>query len=440
MKPETLLFWALYFYEKECKEGEKMNAEIIAVGTELLMGQIVNTNSAYLAQELAKNSIPTYYQQVVGDNEERMVEAIELAASRSELIILSGGLGPTTDDITKQVLARFLEVPLVEDEKALQKVIEFHVRSHRDMSENNRRQALTFEGGTVFENHNGLAVGCGFEKDGRQFIVLPGQPNELKMMMQKEVLPFLRKKVSKVDLFESRYLRFFGIGESRLVTILEDLIEEQTNPTIAPYAGKFEVMLRLTANGETEEECRDLLDGMELLIQSQVGEFFYGYGDHNTLQEVTVGLLKESGLTIASAESLTGGLFAASVVAFEGSSSYFQGGTVAYQREAKETQLGIDSTLLDQYGMVSAECAKAMAEQARFHYQSDLGISFTGVAGPSEMEGKEVGTIFVALASRTDVEVLELHLARNRNDNREFAVQHGWNLLRKYFLKQVRTK
>ena len=395
MKPETLLFWALYFYEKECKEGEKMNAEIIAVGTELLMGQIVNTNSAYLAQELAKNSIPTYYQQVVGDNEERMVEAIELAASRSDLIILSGGLGPTTDDITKQVLARFLEVPLVEDEKALQKVIEFHVRSHRDMSENNRRQALAFEGGIVFKNHNGLAVGCGFEKYGRQFIVLPGPPN---------------------------------------------LIEEQTNPTIAPYAGKFEVMLRLTANGETEEECRDLLDGMELLIQSQVGEFFYGYGDHNTLQEVTVDLLKESGLTIACAESLTGGLFAASVVAFEGSSSYFQGGTVAYQREAKETQLGIDSTLLDQYGMVSAECAKAMAEQARLHYQSDLGISFTGVAGPSEMEGKEVGTIFVALASQSDVEVLELHLARNRNDNREFAVQHGWNLLRKYFLKQVRTK
>ena len=314
------------------------------------------------------------------------------------------------------------------------------MRSHRDMSENNRRQALAFEGGTVFKNHNGLAVGCGFEKDGRQFIVLPGPPNELKMMMQKEVLPFLRKKVGKVDLFESRYLRFFGIGESRLVTILENLIEEQTNPTIAPYAGKFEVMLRLTANGETEEECRDLLDGMELLIQSQVGEFFYGYGDHNTLQEVTVDLLKESGLTIACAESLTGGLFAASVVAFEGSSSYFQGGTVAYQREAKETQLGIDSTLLDQYGMVSGECAKAMAEQARLHYQSDLGISFTGVAGPSEMEGKEVGTIFVALASQSDVEVLELHLARNRNDNREFAVQHGWNLLRKYFLKQVRTK
>ena len=260
------------------------------------------------------------------------------------------------------------------------------------------------------------------------------------MMMQKEVLPFLRKKVGKVDLFESRYLRFFGIGESRLVTILEDLIEGQTNPTIAPYAGKFEVMLRLTANGKTEEECQDLLDGMELLIQSQVGEFFYGYGDHNTLQEVTVELLKESGLTIASAESLTGGLFAASVVAFEGSSAYFQGGTVAYQREAKETQLGIDSTLLDQYGMVSAECAKAMAEQARLHYQSDLGISFTGVAGPSEMEGKEVGTIFVALASQTDVEVLELHLARTRNDNREFAVQHGWNLLRKYLLKQVRTK
>ena len=417
-----------------------MNAEIIAVGTELLMGQIVNTNSAYLAQELAKNHIPTYYQQVVGDNEERMMEAIELAASRSELIILTGGLGPTTDDITKQVLARFLEVPLIEDEKALQKVIDYHVRSHRDMSENNRRQALAFEGGTIFENHNGLAVGCGFEKDNRQFIVLPGPPYELKMMMEKEVLPFLRKKLGNVDLFESRYLRFFGIGESRLVTILETLIEEQTNPTIAPYAGKYEVMLRITANGETEEECQDLLDGMELLIQAEVGEFFYGYGDHNSLEEVTVSLLKESGLTLASAESLTGGLFVSSVVNFEGSSAYFQGGTVAYQREAKETQLGIDASLLDKFGMVSAECATEMAKQVRRHFQSDLGISFTGVAGPSEMEGKEVGTVFVALASKEEVEVIELHLARNRNGNREFAVQHGWNLLRKYLLKHSQTK
>lgn len=411
-----------------------MNAEIIAVGTELLMGQIVNTNSAYLAQELAKLSIPTYYQQVVGDNEERMLEAIELASSRSDLILLSGGLGPTTDDITKQMVAKYIGQPLVEHPEALAKVIAYHEQSHREMTPNNRRQALIFPDGIVFENHNGLAVGCGVEFEGKWFIILPGPPRELKKMMETEVVPFLKKHYASDAQFQSRYLRFFGIGESRLATELDDLFENQTNPTLAPYAGTYEVMLRLTANGTSKEECTQLLDELEQTIMNRVGDYFYGYGEQESLLSVTSQLLKQSGLTISTAESLTGGLFASTLVSVAGSSSYFKGGTVAYQKEAKIHQLQIDEELLDHYGMVSKECAQAMAKNVRRLYQSDLGISFTGVAGPEQMENKEVGTIFVAIADEKQVETIELHLARTRNGNREFTVQHGLDLLRKYLV------
>lgn len=417
-----------------------MKAEIITVGTELLMGQVINTNSATIARELAKLSIPTYYQQTVGDNPERMLENIQLASSRSDLIILSGGLGPTTDDITKQVLAKFVQKELVEDKDAMDKIIRFHQQSHRPMSPNNRLQALAFKDETVFKNHNGLAIGGAVETDKNTFIVLPGPPSELKMMLEKEVVPYLKEKVSNEGTFVSRYLRFFGIGESRLVTDLEQLIEEQINPTIAPYAGMYEVVLRLTANGDTKEECERLLDELEEKILSIESEYFYGYGEYESLLSITSELLKNSGLSIASAESLTGGLFASTLVSIDGSSQYVLGSCVAYQESIKKNQLQVPQEILENYGMVSAECAEAMAENVRTIFGSDLGISFTGVAGPSPMEGKEVGTIFISLADGLETKTIELHLARNRNGNREFAVQYGLNELRKYLLKKQQNK
>ena len=413
-----------------------MKAEIITVGTELLMGQVINTNSATIARELAKLSIPTYYQQTVGDNPERMLESIQLANSRSDLIILCGGLGPTTDDITKQVLAKFVQKELVEDRQAMEKIIRYHEQTHREMSPNNRLQALAFDGEIVFKNHNGLAIGGAVETDSTIFIVLPGPPSELKMMLEKEAIPYLKEKVSNEGTFISRYLRFFGIGESRLVTDLEQLIEEQTNPTIAPYAGMYEVVLRLTANGDTKEECEQLLDELEEKILSVEGEYFYGYGEYETLLSITSELLKHSGLSIASAESLTGGLFASTLISVEGSSQYVLGSCVAYQEAVKKNQLQVSQEILGTYGMVSAECAEAMAENVRKIFGSDVGISFTGIAGPSPMEEKEVGTVFVSLADGSQTKTIELHLARNRNGNREYAVQYGLNELRKYLLKK----
>ena len=415
---------------------ESMKAELITVGTELLMGQVINTNSATIARELAKLSIPTYYQQTVGDNSERILESIQLASGRSDLIILCGGLGPTTDDITKQVLAQFVGKDLVEDKEAMEKIIRYHEQSHREMSPNNRLQALAFDGGKIFKNHNGLAIGGAVETDKNIFIVLPGPPSELMMMLEKEAVPYLKNKVLKEGTFVSRYLRFFGIGESRLVTDLEEMIDEQTNPTIAPYAGMYEVVLRLTANGGTKEECEQLLNHLEEKILAIESEYFYGYGEYETLLTITSQLLKESSLTIASAESLTGGLFASTLISVEGSSQYVLGSCVAYQEGVKKNQLQVPREILETYGMVSIECAEAMAENVRQLFGSDLGISFTGIAGPSPMEGKEVGTVFVSLADGLETKTIELHLARNRNGNREYAVQYGLNELRKYLLEK----
>ena len=413
-----------------------MKAELITVGTELLMGQVINTNSATIARELAKLSIPTYYQQTVGDNSERILESIQLASGRSDLIILCGGLGPTTDDITKQVLAQFVGKDLVEDKEAMEKIIRYHEQSHREMSPNNRLQALAFDGGKIFKNHNGLAIGGAVETDKNIFIVLPGPPSELMMMLEKEAVPYLKNKVLKEGTFVSRYLRFFGIGESRLVTDLEEMIDEQTNPTIAPYAGMYEVVLRLTANGGTKEECEQLLNHLEEKILAIESEYFYGYGEYETLLTITSQLLKESSLTIASAESLTGGLFASTLISVEGSSQYVLGSCVAYQEAVKKNQLQVSQEILETYGMVSVECAEVMAENVRKIFGSDLGISFTGIAGPSPMEEKEVGTVFISLADGLETKTIELHLARNRNGNREFAVQYGLNELRKYLLKK----
>ncbi|MCQ9208971.1 competence/damage-inducible protein A [Granulicatella seriolae] len=415
-----------------------MNVEIIAVGTELLMGQIINTNSAYLAKELASLSLTSYYQQVVGDNMARLIDAIDLASSRADIIILTGGLGPTTDDITKQALATYLGEELVEDKSALDKIIAYHVQSHRDMPENNRRQALTFKNGQVLANHNGLAIGSYLVKDSKSYLVLPGPPSELRLMFEEEARPLLENEFGQTIQFESRYLRFFGIGESKLVTVLAPLIDQQTNPTIAPYAGKYEVVLRLTANGKSKEECIVLLDNLEEKIMADVREYFYGYGEHGSLVEEVAKLLEETNETISVAESLTGGLFQASLVEQSGISSVFKGGIVSYQRSAKESVLQVPKDLLDEFGMVSKECAHAMAENVRKLFDSDIAISFTGVAGPEPLEGKEVGTVFIGIVDRQTSANFEFHFARNRNGNREFAVQQGLDVLRRWLLSRRR--
>ena len=373
-----------------------MKAEIIAVGTEILTGQIVNTNAQFLSEKLASLGIDVYYHVAVGDNEGRLFSTIETASKRSDLVILCGGLGPTEDDLTKQTLAKFLGKELVFDPTALAKLDTFFAsRPDYVRTPNNERQAQMIAGSIPLQNRTGLAVGGLIEVDGVTYVVLPGPPSELKPMVNEQLVPHL---TTGEQLF-SRVLRFFGIGESQLVTILADIIEKQSDPTVAPYA--------------------------------KTGELFYGYGDDNSMAKVAFDLLKRTGKTITAAESLTAGLFQATLADFSGASSIFAGGFVTYSLEEKSKMLSIPAQELEQHGVVSHFTAQAMASQARKLTGSDYGVSLTGVAGPDSLEGHPAGTVFIGLATPNGVDSVQVNIAgRSRADVREIAVLHAFNLVR----------
>ena len=416
-----------------------MKAEIIAVGTEILTGQIVNTNAQFLSEKLAEIGVDVYFQTAVGDNETRLISLLEIAQKRSNLVILTGGLGPTEDDLTKQTLAQFLGRHLTFDAQAQAKLDDFFAhRPDYARTPNNERQAQIVEGSIPLSNETGLAVGGMIEVDGVTYVVLPGPPSELKPMVLNELLPRL---TTGAKLY-SRVLRFFGIGESQLVTILSDLIEEQTDPTIAPYAKTGEVTLRLSTKATSQEEARKALDNIEEKILARqtfegiaLKEICYGYGEKASLASVVVEELKKKKQTITAAESLTAGLFQATLADFSGASTIFKGGFVTYSLEEKAKMLDIPQVELEEYGVVSAFTAEKMANQARLKTKSDFGISLTGVAGPDSLEGHPAGTVFIGLSQASGTEVIQVNIAgRSRADVRKIAVMHAFNLVRKALL------
>jgi len=416
-----------------------MKAEIIAVGTEILTGQIVNTNAQFLSEKLAEIGVDVYFQTAVGDNETRLISLLEIAQKRSNLVILTGGLGPTEDDLTKQTLAQFLGRHLTFDAQAQAKLDDFFAhRPDYARTPNNERQAQIVEGSIPLPNETGLAVGGMIEVDGVTYVVLPGPPSELKPMVLNELLPRL---TTGAKLY-SRVLRFFGIGESQLVTILSDLIEEQTDPTIAPYAKTGEVTLRLSTKATSQEEARKALDNIEEKILARqtfegiaLKEICYGYGEKASLASVVVEELKKKKQTITAAESLTAGLFQATLADFSGASTIFKGGFVTYSLEEKAKMLDIPQVELEEYGVVSAFTAEKMANQARLKTKSDFGISLTGVAGPDSLEGHPAGTVFIGLSQASGTEVIQVNIAgRSRADVRKIAVMHAFNLVRKALL------
>ena len=412
-----------------------MNAEIIAIGTELLMGQVVNTNASFLSRELSSLGINVYHQIVVGDNPTRMAEVIEAAEQRSDLIILSGGLGPTKDDITKQVLAEHLNKKLILDKSTMEKITMYHESRKRLMTENNRLQAMVIEESTILKNETGLAAGMFLTQNNQFYVLLPGPPSELEPMFIKEVKPLLMKKNQNETYIVSRVMRFFDIGESQLAAELDDLIEHQENPTLATYAGKHEVTLRLTANGSSEEACYLLLDNMEVSIQKRIGSYFYGYGEDNRLENVGADLLKERKLTLTAAESLTGGAFQSQLTSISGASQYFKGGIVTYSNESKKEILGVSKETIKNEGAVSAQCAIEMAQNAREMFNVDLGLSFTGVAGPDKLENQEVGTVWIGLSVKGQPTFAkEYHLGKGRENNRDRSVMSGLELIRRTLL------
>lgn len=418
-----------------------MKAEIIAVGTEILTGQIVNTNAQFLSEKFAELGIDVYFQTAVGDNEERLLSILDLAR-RSDMIVLCGGLGPTDDDLTKQTLAKFLNRSLVFDDQARDKLNRFFAARPAVLrTSNNERQAQIVEGAIPLQNRTGLAVGALLEIEDKTYIVLPGPPSELKPMVQEQLLPLIDQDHQQLY---SRVLRFFGISESQLVTILDDFIKKQTDPTIAPYAKTGEVTLRLSTKSQSQAKAEQKLDQLEaklLAVQSledrPLSSYFYAYGDDNSLAQVTFDLLKSSGKTITAAESLTAGLFQATLADFSGASNVFNGGFVTYSMEEKSKMLDIPLADLQAHGVVSAFTAEAMAAGARSKTGADIAVSLTGVAGPDSLEGQPAGTVFLGLAT---ADSLESHLikinGRSRSDVREIAVLHAFDQVRKTLLKE----
>ncbi|WP_349410566.1 competence/damage-inducible protein A [Pseudalkalibacillus sp. SCS-8] len=412
-----------------------MNAEVIAIGSELLLGQIANTNGQFISKHLAEEGINVYYHTVVGDNKQRLIGSIETAEKRSDLLIFTGGLGPTKDDLTKETIAEHLGVSLVENEEAMALIEGYYAKTGQTMSENNKRQALVFEGAEVLPNNNGMAPGMALQQNGTTYVLLPGPPKEMQPMFMNYVIPYVKGASQEDALIHSRVLRFYGIGESALETRIMDLIDKQTNPTIAPLAGHFEVTLRLTAKCDTKEQGEEMIDQLEKEILDRVGEYFYGYNE-TTLAAEVMQKLQDTDQTLACAESLTGGYFGHDLTKLSGIGQVFLGGIICYQNEIKRDHLKIPQSVLDNEGAVSEKCAKLMAENVRSLFDSDYGISFTGVAGPNDMEGKSPGTVFIGVASESGTNVYPLQLAGGRNAVRSRTVNYGLF----YLLKELSGK
>ncbi len=419
-----------------------MKAELIAVGTEILTGQITNTNAQFLSEKLAELGIDVYFHTAVGDNENRLLSVLDQSSKRSDLVILCGGLGPTEDDLTKQTLAKFLGKELIFDEEASKKLDSFFAtRPKHTRTPNNERQAQIVEGAVPLQNLTGLAVGGIITVEGVTYVVLPGPPSELKPMVNQELIPALTENHTTLY---SRVLRFFGVGESQLVTIIKDLIVNQTDPTIAPYAKVGEVTLRLSTKASSQEEADRKLDVLEEQIRStktldgkSLSDLIYGYGESNSLAYEVFYLLKKYGKTITAAESLTAGLFQASVADFPGASQVFKGGFVTYSMEEKAKMLGIPLSKLEEHGVVSHFTAEKMAEGARVKTDSDYGIALTGVAGPDGLEGHQAGTVFIGIADRKQVRSIKVVIGgRSRSDVRYISTLYAFNLVRQALLQE----
>lgn len=408
-----------------------MNAEIITVGTELLLGDIVNTNSQFLSRELAAYGIGMLYQSTVGDNLGRLGEVLRLAMSRSDLVLLTGGLGPTQDDLTRETVADVLGLPLVLHEESLRRMEEYFRNTGREMTENNKKQVMLPEGCVVFPNDHGTAPGCAVERYGQSILLLPGPPRELIPMFNDYVAPYL-SRFSGGTIY-SQTVGVFGLSESAVAERLADLVCGE-NPTVAPYAKDGEVVLRVTASAGNQEDARAMCAPVTEEIRKRLGANVYGV-DAGSLQKAVVSLLKEKAIQIATAESCTAGLLSTRITEVPGASAVFECGIAAYSKEIKHNVLGVPASMLEEHGAVSPEVACAMAMGARRVGGAKLGVGITGVAGPDPSEDKPVGTVYVALADEKRVWVKQIvagHGAGDRDYIRHLATSHALDLVRRY--------
>ena len=394
-----------------------MNCELISVGTEILLGDIVNTNAQFLSRELAQLGINVLFQCTVGDNRERLLTTLEEALKRNDILLLTGGLGPTPDDMTKEVCAEFFEKELILHEPSLKKIEDFFRLKNVIMPENNKKQALIPEDAIILENENGTAPGCIMEKNGKSIIILPGPPKEMVPMFLDGVKPYL-KKLSH-ETIVSHNIRTFGIGESAMTEKVIDLLENG-NPTVAPYAKNGEALLRITAKAENEEEAEKLLSPLVKEAENRLGSYVYGI-DVGSVEEAAVKLLKEKNLTVAFAESCTGGLCAKRITDISGASSVFHCGVVSYSNEIKHNILGVNKENLERYGAVSSIVAAEMALGVKKLSGATFGVAATGMAGPtSDDPNIPVGTIYIAVTDGSELYIKKLNTGHSSKDCRDY--------------------
>ena len=411
-----------------------MTVEIVCVGTELLLGNIVNTNAAYLAEQCAGIGLSCYYQSVVGDNKERLLETIKTAIGRSDIVLLSGGLGPTQDDLTKETAALAMGKTLVLDEHSRQRIQEYFTKKGMEITDNNWKQAYVPEGCIVLDNDNGTAPGIIIEGETTRVILLPGPPNELKPMFEQSVRPYLEKLEPGVIC--SRIVKICGVPESTVETKIKDLIDAHSNPTIAPYAKTGEVHLRVTAKASDEKEAKKLMKPIVRELKARFGMDIYSTEEGMQLSGAVVELLIANGLTVSTAESCTGGMLAARLIDVPGVSECFKSGYITYSNKAKRRILGVKKTTLEKYGAVSEQTAKEMAKGAAFLSKADVAVAITGIAGPDGGTAeKPVGLVYIACQICGKTFVKELKLSGNRNKIRENTVAQALILMRKCILE-----
>lgn len=412
-----------------------MIVELVSTGTELLLGQIVNTNAVFLANRLNEIGFDVLYQTTVGDNRSRMAAVFETALARADIVITSGGLGPTQGDITKEVSANLLNIPLIMHQPSLKRIADFFKRRQIPMAENNQRQALVPEGAIIVDNERGTAPGIIIESKEKTVIHLPGPPTELEYMFMKSIKPYLQQRFGQQGIIVSKVLRAYGLGESSLEEAIKDYILSQSNPTIALLVRSGEVIVRLTAKAPTAEAATLLIATLENNIRNRIGDYIFGIND-DTLEEVVGKLLTEKQLSVALAESCTGGLVTSLLTDVAGSSAYLKGSIVCYSNEVKMKAIGVDQATLEKYGAVSEETALQMAVGARKIFHTAIAVGITGIAGPGgATDTKPVGLVFIAVDGPLGTKCYEYHFIGQRKEIKHSTALAALNQLYRYALK-----
>ncbi|MBD7913369.1 competence/damage-inducible protein A [Clostridium cibarium] len=411
-----------------------MKAEIIAVGTEILLGDIVNTNAQFLSKELASIGIGVYRQEVVGDNQARLIEAIDEALKRSDIVITTGGLGPTGDDLTKETVCKYFEMELELHKESYETLLSIFKRAGKEVTESNLKQVYFPRNAKVLANPNGTAPGAIFEKNNKIIVILPGPPKEMKPMYLNHVKKFLIPMGNGI--IKSEVVRVLGLGESFAAEKLKDIIDSGVNPTVAPYAKEEDVIFRITASGKDGNEALDLIKPVKEAIKEKLGIDCYAEGENTKLEEVIGDLLINKGLTISTAESCTGGMIASRLINYPGISQAFLEGAVTYSNEAKVRTLGVSQDTLKRYGAVSEETAKEMALGLSKRTGSDISIVTTGIAGPGGgTEEKPVGLVYIGVYYKGQIRVYRQVFNGNREEVRNKATITALDKVRRTILQ-----